>query len=157
MLTFSSQVTSDSLQPHELQHARLSCPLLSPRVCSNSHPLSQWCHPTILYSVAPFSARPHSFPASGTFPAELALHIRWPKYWSFSFSISPFNEYSSWFPFGLTGWISLKSKGVSQESSPTPQFKVINCSALSLLYGPTLISAHDYWKKHSFWLHIICQ
>ena len=73
---------------------------------------------------------------------------------SASASVLPMNI-PSWFPLGLTGWISLKSKGVSQESSPTPQFKIINCSALSLLYGPTLISTHDYWKKHSFWLHIM--
>ena len=84
------------------------------------------------------------------FSNELALHIRWPKYSSFSFSISPSNEYSKdWFPLGLTGLISFSPRD-SQESSPTPQFKSINPSALSLLYGPTLLSIHGYWKNHSF-------
>ena len=79
----------------------------------------------------------------------LALHIRWPKYWSFSFSISSSNDIQSWFPLGLTGLISLLSKGLS-ESSPTSQFKSINSLVLNLLYGSTLISLHDYWKNHSF-------
>ena len=68
LLLFSCKVVSDSLQPHELQHARLPCPSLSPGICSNSCPLSQWCHPTILSSVVPFSSCPQSFPASGFFP-----------------------------------------------------------------------------------------
>ena len=68
LLLFSCKVVSDSLQPHELQHARLPCPSLSPGICSNSCPLSQWCHPTILSSVVPFSSCPQSFPASGSFP-----------------------------------------------------------------------------------------
>ena len=76
---------------HGLQHARFPCPPLSPRVCSNSCPLSRWCHPTISSSVTPFSSCPQSFPAS-VFSNESALPIRWPKYWSFS--ISPSNEYS---------------------------------------------------------------
>ena len=69
LLLFSLSVMSDSLLPHELQqHARLPCPSLSPRVCSNSCPLSQWCHPTISSSVALFSSRSQAFPASGSFP-----------------------------------------------------------------------------------------
>ena len=99
-LLFNHQVVSNSLQPCGLQHARLSCPLLSPGVCSNSCPLSQWCHPTISSSVAPFSCT-QSFLASGSFSSESALHIRWPKYWSFS--ISPSNEYSSEYS-GLTSF-----------------------------------------------------
>ena len=90
-LLFSHQVVSNSLQPRGLQHARLSCPPLSPGVCSNSCPLSQWCHPTISSSVAPFSSFTQSFVASGSFSSESALRIRWPKYWNFS--ISPSNEY----------------------------------------------------------------
>ena len=74
---------------------------------------------------------------------ELALLIRWPKYWSLSFSISPSNEYS-----GLV-WSPCSPRD-PQESSPTPQFKSTNSSVLSLLYGPTLTSIHDYWKNHSF-------
>ena len=92
---------SDSLQPHELHHARQHpCPSLSPRVSSNSRPLSPWCHPTPS-SVTPFSPCPQSFPASGSFSSELALRIRWPKYWSFSFSISPSNEYSGLISFRI--------------------------------------------------------
>ena len=88
-----SVVMSDSLQPHGLQHPSLPCPLVSPRVCSNSCPLSQWCHLTISSSVAPFSSCPQSFPASGSFP------MRWPKYWSFS--NSPSNEYSGLMSFRM--------------------------------------------------------
>ena len=82
---------SDSLQPHGLQHTRLPCPPPSPRVCWSSRPLTQWCHPTI--SVVTFPSCLQSFPAIRIFSSELALHVRWPKYWSFSFSISPSNEY----------------------------------------------------------------
>ena len=80
--------------PHELKHAWLPCPSLSPRACSNSCPLSQWCHPTISSSVAPFTFSHQSFPASGSFPKSQLFCIRWPKYWSFSFNISPSNQYS---------------------------------------------------------------
>ena len=78
-------------QPQGLQHSRLPCPSLSPRVCSNSCPLSQWCHPTISSSVAPFSC-PQSFPASGSFPMSQLFASGGD--WNFSFSISPSNEYS---------------------------------------------------------------
>ena len=91
---FSHSVMSDSLQPHGQQHAKLPCPSPTLRACSNSCPLSQWCHPTISSSVIPFSSCPQSFPALGSFSKESVLCIRWPKYWSFSFSISPSNEYS---------------------------------------------------------------
>ena len=70
------------------------------------------------------------------------------KFWSFTFSISPSNEYSGWYPLGLIALLSLQSKGLFR-SSPAPQFKSINSSALSLLYGPTLTSIHDHWKNHS--------
>ena len=73
---------------------RLFCPLLSPRICSNSYPLSGWCYLTISSSATPFSFCLQSFPASGSFPKVSDLHIRWPKYWSFSFSNSPFSENS---------------------------------------------------------------
>ena len=73
LLLFSRSVMSDSLKPHGLQHARLPCPLLSPRACLNSCPLSQWCHPTISYSVSPFSSCPQSFPTSGCFPVRVFL------------------------------------------------------------------------------------
>ena len=83
---------------------------------------------------------PSVFPSIRVFSNESALHIRWPNYWTFSFSISPSNEYS--------GWISCCLRD-SQESSPTSQFKSINSLVLSLLYGSTLTSVHDSWKNHS--------
>ena len=98
---FSHSVMSDSLKPHELQHTRPPCASPTPGVCSNSCPSSQWCHPTISSSVVLFSSCPQSFPASGSFLSESALHIRWPKYWSFSFSISPSNEYSGLISFRI--------------------------------------------------------
>ena len=82
-----------TLRFHVLQHTRLPCPSLSPGVCSSSCPLSQWCNPTISSSATLFSFCLQSFPASGSFPMS-QLCIRWPEYWSFNFSISPFNEYS---------------------------------------------------------------
>ena len=85
---------SNSLQPHGLQHARLPCPSPTPRAYSNSCPLSWWCPPTISSSVVPFSSCLQSFPASGSFQTSQFFAIKWPKYWSFSFSISPSNEYS---------------------------------------------------------------
>ena len=102
MLLFTDQVFSDSLWPHELQHARLPCPSRSPRVCSNSRPLSQWCSPTISFSIIHFSSCPQPFSASGYFP----LYTRWPKYWRFSFSISPSNEYSGLISFRID-WFDL--------------------------------------------------
>ena len=99
---------SDSVRPHRRQHSRIPCPSLPPRICTNSCPLSKWCHPTISSSVVPFSSYPSIFPSIRVFSNELALHIRWPKQWSFSFSFSPSKEYQDWFPLGLTGLISLQ-------------------------------------------------
>ena len=82
---------SDSLRPHESQHARPPYPSPTPRVHSDSRPSSQWCHPAISSSVVPFSSCPQSLPA-WVFSNESALHMRWPKYWSFSFSIIPSKE-----------------------------------------------------------------
>ena len=98
---FSHSVVSDSLRPHGLQHARLPCPSPTPRAYSNSCPLSQWCHPSISSSVVPFSSCLQSFPASGS-----VLHIRWPKYWSVSFSISSSNEHSGLISFRMD-WLDL--------------------------------------------------
>ena len=91
---FSCSVASNSLWSHGLQHARPLYPLPSPRAYSNSCPLSQWCHPTISSSVIPLLLLPSIFPSIRVFSNELALCIRWPKYWSIIFSISPSNEYS---------------------------------------------------------------
>ena len=85
---FSLSVVSNSLWPHGLQHARLPCPSPTPGACSNSCPLSWWCYPTISSSVV-LLFLPSIFPSIRVFSKESALHIRWPKYWSFSFSISP--------------------------------------------------------------------
>ena len=96
---FSCSVVSDSLQPHGLQHARPPCPSPTPRVYSDSCPSSQRCHPTISSSVVPFSC-PQS-PSIRVFSNESALRIRWPKYWSFSFSISPSNGHSGLISFRM--------------------------------------------------------
>ena len=97
---------SDALRPHGLQHTRFPCPSLSPGVCSNSCLLSHWCHPAISSSVVPFSSCPQSFPSIRVFSNELALCIRWPKYWRFSFSSSPSKEYSGLIPFRID-WFDL--------------------------------------------------
>ena len=118
---------SDSLQLHGLQHTRLPCPSPTPEVYSNSCPLSRWCHPTIQSSVFPLLLPPSIFLRIRVFWNESALCIRWPKYWSFSFNISPFNEYSGLISF-RTDWLGLPppcSPRDSQDSSPTPQFKSI--------------------------------
>ena len=139
-------VMSDSLRYHGLQHTRLPCPSPSPRGCSKSCPSRRWCHPTILSSVIPFSFCLQYFPASGSFlMSRLFASGGQNIEASTSASVLPMNI-QDWFPLGLTGWISLQSKGGedSQESSPTPQFESINSSALSFLYSPTLTSIHDY-------------
>ena len=113
-------------------------------------------HSTILFSVVPFSSR-LQFSSIRVFSSELVLCIRWPKHWSFSFSISPSNEYSGLISFRIE-WLDLLAvQGYSQESSPTPQFKSINSSALRFLYSPTLTSIHDYRKNHSFDYTDLCQ
>ena len=150
---FSQSVVSDSLQPHGLQHARLPCPSPTPRACSNSCPSSQWCHPTILSSVFPFSSCPQSFPASGFFSSESALCIRWPKYWHFSISISPSNECSEClFLLGLTGWIPFLSKGLSRVfSNITVQKDQFDSAQLSLWSNTHIhTSIYDHWKNHCF-------
>ena len=144
---FSGSVMSDSLQSHGGQHARLPCPSPTPGVYSNSCPLSRWCHPTASSSVVPFSFSPLIFPTIRVFSNKSVSPIKWPKYWSFSFSISPSNEYSELISF-LVG--SPCSPRDSQESYPTPQFKSINSSALSFFYSPTLTFIHHYWKNHCF-------
>ena len=92
---------------------------------------------------------PSIIPSIRVFSNESVLHIRWPKYWSFSFSISPSNEYSGLISFRMD-WLDLLAVQGTLKSSPTPQFKSINSSALSFLYSPTLTYIHDYWKNHSF-------
>ena len=98
---FSQSVMSDSLWPHGLQHARPPYPSPAPKVYSNSCPLSRWCHQTIISSVVAFSSCLQSFPASGSFKKGSALCIRWPKYCSFRFNISPSNEHSGLISFRM--------------------------------------------------------
>ena len=142
VVLFSCSVVSSSLWPHGLQHSRLPCPSLSPGVCSNSCSLSQWCLPTTSSSVAPFSC-PQSFPASGSFPT------------SRLFASGGQNTGAS----ASASVLSVNIQGIvrspccsrdSQKSSPALQFESIYSSALSFLYGLTLTSIHNYWKKHSF-------
>ena len=146
---FICSVMSNSLRPLGLQNARLPCPSPTPGACSNSCPSSWWCHPIISSSVVPFSSCLQSSQHQGLFN-ESVLCVRWPKYWSFSFSMSPSNEYSGLISFRIDSFDLLAVQGDSQESSPTPPFKSINSSMLSFLYSPTLTSIHDYWKNHSF-------
>ena len=117
MLFFSSSVMSDSLQPHELEHVRLSCPSLSPGVCSNSCPLRRWCHPIISTSVIPFFSCPKSFPASGPFQMS-QLFTSSGQSTGASASVLPMNI-QGWFTLGLTGLISLQSKRLSRVFSNT--------------------------------------
>ena len=136
---FSHSVVSDFLRPHELQHSRPPCSSPTPGVHSDSRPSSPWCHPAISSSVVPFSSCPQSLPAS-VFSNESTLRMRWPKYWSFSFSIIPSTEHPGLISFRMDWLDLLCSPRDAQESSPTPQFKSINSSALSLLHSPTLTS-----------------
>ena len=97
----------------------------------------------------PLLLPPSIFPTIRVFSNESALHIRWPKYWSFSFSSSPSNEHPGLISFRMD-WFDLLVVQGTLKSSPTPQFKSINSLTLSFLYSPTLTSTHDYWKNHSF-------
>ena len=116
---FSRSVMSDSLRPHEPQHARPPCPSPTPRAYPNSCPLSQWCHQTISSSVIPFSSCPQSFPASGSFQMnQLFASGGQSTGVSASASVLPMNI-QDWFPLGWTGWISLQSKGFSRVFSNT--------------------------------------
>ena len=112
---FSRSVMSNSLRPHGL----LPCPLPTPEACSNSCPSGQWCHPTVSFSVVPFSSHLQSFPASGAFPMSQLFPSGGQSIGaSASASVLPMNI-QDWFPLRLTGWISLPSKGLSRVFSDT--------------------------------------
>ena len=138
IVQFSCSVLPYSLGPHGPQHTRLPCPSPTPGACWNSCPLSQRCHPNIS-SCHPLFLLPSIFPSIGVFSNESVLHIKWPKYWNFSFSISPSNEYLGLISFRMD-WLDLFSPRDSQESSPAPQFKSINSSVL----GSLLSNSHIY-------------
>ena len=120
------------LWPHGLQHARLSCPSLSPGACSNSCPLSQWCHPTISSSVVPFSSCFLSFPASGFSPNESALCIRWPKCWSFRFST---HQYSGFIFFRIDWFNLLEVQGTLKSllQHHSSKASILQCSAFFMV------------------------
>ena len=147
LVQFSSSVVSDSLWPHK-PHAAGQVSLSITNSQSSPKPMSiesvmpsnhliLCCLPLLLPSI---------FPSIRVFSIESALCIRWPKDWSFSFSISPSNEYSGLISFRMDWVGSPCSPRDSQESSPTTQFKSINSMALSFLYSPTLTSIHDHWE-----------
>ena len=124
---------SDSLRPHELQHARLPRPSLSPGVCSNSCPLSWWCHPTIS-SCHPLLLLPLIFLRIWVFSNELSFPIRWPKYWSFSFIISPSNEYSGSISFRIDWFDLLAVQGTLKslfQHHNSKASKVVFCGGLT--------------------------
>ena len=120
---------------HGLQHVRLPCQSPTARACSNSCPLSRWCHLTNSSSVIPFSSCPQSFPASGSFPNEPLLCIRWPKYWSFSFNISPSSEYSGLISFRVD-WLDLLVVQVTLKSllqHHRSKASIFRCSAFFIV------------------------
>ena len=144
---FSRSVVSDSLRPHESQHTRPPCPSPTPGVHSDSHPSSQWCHPAISSSVIPFSSCPQCLPASES-SNESILRMRWPKYWSFSFSIIPSDEIPL-ISFRMD-WLDLLAvqgtlKSLFQHHSS--KASILWHSAFFMVQHSYI---HNYWKNHSF-------
>ena len=137
LLLFNWSVMSDSLQPQGLQHIRLPCPSPSPRACSNSCPLSWWCHPIILSSFVPFSSRLQSFSVSGSFPVSQLFASAGQSIGALaSTSVLPMNI-QDWFPLGLAGLISLQSKSLLQH----------HCSTASVLWRSAFFTvqlSHPY-------------
>ena len=136
-------------EPHRLQNTRVLCPILPPRVCWNSWPVNDAISTS--HPLPPPSPLPSIFPSIRVFSNELTLHITWPKYWSFTFNISPSNEYSRFISFRID-WFDLAIQG----TSPAPQFESTSSSALSLLYGSTHAFTHEYWKSHTFVYADLC-
>ena len=139
-----------TLGPHGLQHARLPCPSLSPRICLNSCPSSRWCHSTILSSVVPFSSCLQSFSASRSFLVSHFFTLGGQSTGvSLSLSISPSNEYSWLISFRID-WFDLSAvqgtlKSLLQHHSS--KASILQCSPF---FSPALTSIHGYWKNHSF-------
>ena len=146
---FSCSVVSNSLWPREPQHARLSCPSPSPRACSNTCPLSRWCHPNISSSVVPSPPAFNLSQHQGLFQWVGSSHQAGQSIaGSASTSVLPMNT-QDWSPFGWTGWIYLQSKGLSRVFSNT-KVQRHQFFGAQLYLHPTLTSIHDYWKNHSF-------
>ena len=155
LLLFRCLVMSNSSWPHGLQHARLPCPSLSPGVCSNSCPLSQWCHPTISSSVIPFSSCLQSFPASGAFQMSQFFTSGGQSIGvSASASVLPMNI-QDWFPLELTDLISLQSKGLSRVFSSTTVRRHEFLGAQSFLLSSSHIRTTE--KNHSFDYTDLCR
>ena len=138
---FSHSVVSDSLRPHELQHSRPPCQSPTPRVHSNPCPLIQWCYPTISSSVIPFLLLPSIFPGIRVFSSESTLCMRWPKYWSFSFSISASNEHPGLISFRMV-WLDLLA--VQGTLKSLLQHHSSNASILWLSVFFTVQLSHPY-------------
>ena len=126
---------SDSFQPHELQYARPPCPSPTPGVYSNPCPLSQWCHPTISSSVVPILLLPSIFPSIRVFSNESALLIMWPKYWSFSFNISPSNEHPGLISFRMDWFDLLAVQGTVKSllQHHSSKASILQCSAFFIV------------------------
>ena len=144
---FSRSVMSDSLRPHEISACQASRSITNSRNLPKLMSIETVMPSSHLILYHPLLLLPSIFPSIRVSSNESALHIMRPKYWSFSFNISPSNEHPGLISFRMAG--SPCSPRDSQESSPTPQSKSINSSALSFLHSPTLTSIHDYWKNHS--------
>ena len=132
-IQFSHSIMSNSLRPHGLQHTRLPCPSLTPRACSNPWLSSRWCHSTISSSIVPLLLLPSIFPSIRVFSNESVLCIRWPKYWSYSISLS--NEYSWLISFRIN-WLDLLAiwgtlKGLLQHHSS--KASILRCSAFFIV------------------------
>ena len=147
---------SDSSPPHRVQHARLPCPSPSPRVCSNSRPIELMMPSNHLILCHPLLLLPSIFPSIRVFSNELALCIRRPKHWSFSFSISPSSEYSGLVSFRID-WFDLSVvQGTLKRLLSTTTWKHQFFGAQPSLWA-TLTYIHDYWKNHSFDYMNLCQ
>ena len=145
---FSHSDMSNSLRPHEVQHVRPPCPSPTPEVHPNPHPLTWWCHPTIS-SCHPLLLLPTIFPSIRVFSNESALRMRWPKYWSYSFNISPSNEHPGLTSFKMD-WLDLLAvQGTLKSLLQYHSSKASISLALSFLYSPTVTSIHDHWINHS--------
>ena len=148
---FSSSVMSDSLRPHGLQHARPPCPSPTPRVHSDSCPLSQWCHPTISFSAVAFSSCLQSFPALGSFPMSQFITSGGQSIEvSASASVLPVHI-QDWFPLRWTGWISLQSKGLSRVFSNIMVQKHLFFSAQFSKVGNITILFHNCVVGEDSW------
>ena len=139
---------SDSVTPWTATH-QTSLFITNSRSLPKLMSIESVMPPNHLIPCRPLLLLPSIFPSIRVFSNESVLHIRWPKYCSFSFNISPSNEHSGLISFRMD-WLDLLAVQKSLMSSPAPQFKSINSLVLSFLYSPTLTSIHHYWKNHSF-------